>query len=56
MNVYEIRTDEAPNFNPDDFTEYFWLSPEELVEKINQGEKTKGDLPTLVKIFYSPKS
>lgn len=56
MNVYEIRTDEAPNFNPDDFTEYFWLSPEELLEKISHGEKTKGDLPTLVKIFYPSKS
>ncbi len=55
MNVYEIRTDQAPNFNPDDFTEYFWLSPEELLLKISQGEKTKGDLPTLVKIFYPPK-
>jgi len=56
MNVYEIRTDGAPNFNPDDFTEYFWLTPEELLEKISQGEKTKGDLPTLVKIFYPPKA
>lgn len=55
MNVYEIRTDEAPDYNPDDFTEYFWLTPEELFEKISQGEKTKGDLPTLVKIFYLTK-
>lgn len=52
MNVYEIQTDEAPNFNPDDFTEYFWLTPSELFERIKNGEKTKGDLPTLVSIFY----
>ena len=51
--VYEIRMDEAPAFNPDDYTEYFWLSPKELLEKIAWGEKTKGDLPKLVKIFYS---
>lgn len=52
MNVYQIRTDEVPNFNPDDFTEYFWLSPEELFDRIERGEKTKGDLPILVKTFY----
>lgn len=52
MRVYEIETDSAPNFNPDDFTEYFWLSPTELFERIAQGDKTKGDLPKLVKIFY----
>lgn len=52
MCVYEIQTDEAPNFNPDDFTEYFWLTPEELFERMEKGEKTKGDLPGLVRRFY----
>ncbi len=52
MNVYEIHTDEAPRYNPDDFTEYFWFSPTELLTKIEQGEKTKGDLPVLVKRFH----
>ena len=52
MNVYEIKMDESPNYNKDDFTEYFWLTPKALFEKIAQGEKTKSDLPTLVKIFY----
>ena len=53
MNVYEIKMEEAPDYNKDDFTEYFWLSPKALFEKIAQGEKTKGDLPVLIKIFYS---
>ncbi|OGZ19356.1 MAG: NUDIX hydrolase [Candidatus Lloydbacteria bacterium RIFOXYC12_FULL_46_25] len=52
MNVYEIKTDEAPRYNPDDFTEFFWLSPDELFKKIELGEKTKGDLPKLVARFY----
>lgn len=52
MNVYEIRADEVPKFNPNDFSEYFWLTPGELLEKMNAGEKTKGDLPKLVNIFY----
>lgn len=52
MNVYEIETDEAPQYNPDDFIEFFWLTPDELFEKIKQGEKTKSDLPKLVSRFY----
>lgn len=53
MNVYEIKSDEVPPFNQDDFIEYFWLSPSELLKRIEEGEKTKGDLPKLVDIFYS---
>ncbi len=52
MNVYEIKVEEAPDYNKDDFIEYFWLAPKALYERIAQGEKTKGDLPTLVKTFY----
>lgn len=54
MNVYEIKSDEVPQFNQDDFIEYFWISPVELLERIKKGEKTKEDLPKLVNIFYSP--
>ncbi|MDD5290405.1 MAG: NUDIX hydrolase [Patescibacteria group bacterium] len=52
MNVYEIKVDQTPNYNEKDFTEFFWLTPEELFGKIKNGEKTKEDLPKLVKIFY----
>lgn len=52
MNVYEIRSDTSPNYNPDDYTEYFWLTPKEVLEKIETGTKTKDDLPKLIKIFY----
>lgn len=54
MNVYEIETDQTPDYNHDDFVESFWLTPNELFARINAGEKTKGDLPLLVKHFYSP--
>lgn len=50
--VYEIKSDKTPNFNKDDFTEYFWLTPTEIINKINQGDKAKSDLPKLVKMFY----
>ena len=52
MNVYEIRTDHAPTYNEEDFVEYFWLTPVALLERIDNGEKAKSDLPKLVKIFY----
>jgi isopentenyl-diphosphate delta-isomerase len=55
MNVYEIKMDEVPNYNKNDFVECFWLTPRALCEKIANGEKTKGDLPKLVKIFYGRK-
>lgn len=55
MNIYEIRTDEVPDFNPDDFTEYYWLTPEELLQKIAEGDGAKSDLPKIVRKFYLTK-
>jgi isopentenyldiphosphate isomerase len=52
MNVYEIKMDQAPDYNKNDFTEYFWLTPKEFFEKLEQGEKTKSDLPMLIETFY----
>lgn len=53
MNVYEIQMDEAPSYNTDDFVEYFWLTPEELLGMIEKGEKAKSDLPIVVRNFYT---
>lgn len=52
MQVYEIESDEAPNFNTDDFSEYYWLTPREVVKKIESGVPAKGDLVKLVRRFY----
>lgn len=52
QKIYEINQDEVPDFNPDDFVEYYWLTPQELIKKIEQGDKSKGDLPILVKQLY----
>ena len=53
MKVYEIKMNETPKYNTDDFTEYFWLTPPELFEKLEKGDKSKDDLPKVVKYFYS---
>jgi isopentenyl-diphosphate delta-isomerase len=52
MNVYEIKMEQAPDYNKDDFTEYFWLTPRDFFQKLEQGEKAKSDLPILIEIFY----
>lgn len=52
MNVYEIQMDAAPLYNKKDFVEYFWMTPKDFFEKLQNGEKTKEDLPKLVKFFY----
>ena len=50
--VYKIEADIAPDFNKDDFLEYFWLTPDELFKRIEDGDKAKDDLPKIVKLFF----
>ncbi len=52
MQVYEIQSDTAPAYNKEDFTEYFWLTPQELLERIEKEPKGKDDLPPLIKKYY----
>ena len=49
MHLYIIRTEESPAYNTDDFISAAWYSLSELETLIENGEKTKGDLPILVK-------
>lgn len=50
--VYESRIDEVPDYNKNDFVEYFLLAPEDVLERIKNGDKSKDDLPRLINIFY----
>jgi isopentenyldiphosphate isomerase len=50
--VYEIGSDETPIYNQDDFCEHFWLTPEEIVQKIESGDTAKGNLLTILRHFY----
>ena len=52
MTVYEIKSDTAPDYNKEDFTEYYWLTPADFFKRVKEGEKTKEDLPKLIKHFY----
>lgn len=50
--IYEIESDEMPRYNPHDFIEHYWLTPEELMKRIQEGDSSKGDLPKIIKRFY----
>lgn len=52
MNVYEIRSDATPAWNPDDFIEAAWFDVGELQNQIQSGDLVKGDLPFLIEKFY----
>ncbi len=52
---YQISYNQIPAYNKNDFSEYSWLYPEELLEKIAQGEKAKSDLPIVLSQFYIDK-
>ena len=52
MQVYEIRSNLVPAYNRDDFVEYSWVEPEEVLKQIGRGERAKDDLPKLIKIFF----
>ena len=52
MHVYEIRANQVPDHNRDDFTEYYWLYPHEIIEMLNNGDKSKDDLPRLLSKVY----
>ncbi|MBI2148207.1 NUDIX hydrolase [Candidatus Woesearchaeota archaeon] len=52
MKVYEIDLEEVENYNKEDFISYEWLYPAEVLEKIKLGDKTKDDLPKIIKLIY----
>ena len=52
MKVYEIISDETPAYNPEDFVESYWLTPEDVVARITAGDSAKEDLPILITRFY----
>lgn len=42
--VYLYHSNDVPDYNPEDFVEYFWLTPSELLDKIKSGDKAKQSL------------
>ena len=50
--VYEIESDEVPNYNHDDFVEYQWLTPQEALTIMEKENRTDCDLRVLLENIY----
>lgn len=54
--VYECKLNQEPkNWNRDEMDGWQWLAPEEIMVKLQQGEKMKSNLPLIVQHFYLKK-
>jgi isopentenyldiphosphate isomerase len=51
MKVYAISANDVPHFNPDDYVEFFWLTADETLDRIEKGDKPKGDLVALLQFY-----
>lgn len=52
VSVYEISWNETPEYNPEDFVEHFWLTPKEIMARLEAGDTAKSNLPSILKKFY----
>lgn len=52
ISVYEIESNETPDYNKEDFIEYYWLTPKEIINRIDSGDQSKDHLPMILKKFY----
>jgi len=54
IEVFELQVpdDFIINYNREDFSEFFWLTPEEIVQKFQTGEKIRATLISIMKTFY----
>jgi len=52
QKVYEIKSNNAPEYNPGDFSGYQWLLPREIIQRFKHGEIGKSDIPEVVRLCY----
>ncbi|PKN03643.1 hypothetical protein CVU75_01150 [Candidatus Dependentiae bacterium HGW-Dependentiae-1] len=55
VTVYLIFTNQAPDYNREDFVGSSWLTPKQLMDKAAQGEKVQNDLQKAVGYFFAHK-
>lgn len=51
--LYLLRTNKTPEFNPDDFVSAEWLTPDELAANIRAGHPTKKDIVSAVDVLQA---
>ncbi|HJM68372.1 MAG TPA: NUDIX domain-containing protein [Candidatus Babeliales bacterium] len=52
LQVFEMSSDEVPPYSPLEFDEHYWLTPQELADRISQGALAKSDLSIIIKELY----
>jgi len=55
VQAYELQ---VPNnfiidYNKNDFSEFYWLSPQEILQKFEDGEKMRNTLAIIIRHFYN---
>jgi isopentenyldiphosphate isomerase len=52
MALYLCDSNDTPDYNPEDFQEYTWLSPRALIARLQKGEPAKRSLlPTILEVI-----
>ena len=51
LHVYEIQMNEAPDYNTEDFCEYAWMTPDEILAHLAQGASAKKVLSHVKTLF-----
>jgi len=54
IEIFELQ---VPNnfiidYNEEDFSQFYWLTPQEIMKKYHDGEKMKSSLALIMKAFY----
>ena len=49
--LYVYKSNDVPEFNPDDFVGYEWIKPEELINRLENGELSKKSLLSTTKLL-----
>ena len=52
IKVYLLKSNKTPQFDKSEYSEYYWLTPEELIKRIDAGDKHKSSLPFIIKHLF----
>lgn len=54
IEIFELQVsnDFVIDYNKNDFSEYSWLLPEEIIQKFDEGEKIRKTLIAIIRTFY----
>jgi isopentenyldiphosphate isomerase len=50
-SIYLLRSDDTPTFNPNDFVSGGWLTPDEIISKIDAGHPAKINLKETIQLL-----